>query len=223
MKNCLSLALKSLTVFACLASASAFAEVETFGPDVPQLTGSLTFDKYSDVDPLTAVFITFQLSAEGAELMLDNESPVSSNVEYTFDTDAEISFGSWVLPISLFWTDTTSLGADDGDGKFIQPGGADYAEISVPNDGGFASLLITDPAQLVYFQGPGTFSMDYMADTLASVFAPGVAFASFPPLVAGRVEVFYNPDATVIPEPSEIAIFAGAILFGCLAFRRRRA
>lgn len=216
VKSFCHLVVLSLVVFV---SSSAFAGFsDTFGPDVPNFTQTVTLDKYTGSDPLTDVKITLSLISYDGQFEFDNDSSSPATVVIDLDVQATLNSTDVTLPVATSLIDvydqTVHLAANDGDNKrAINAGGADYSSLNTGVSSSSAAWNIS-PANISEYVGSGTFDISVDISELLTITGnSGVSMAVIPTLVEGVITVEY------IPEPATIAILA----FGGFVLRKRKA
>ncbi|MEM1329848.1 MAG: choice-of-anchor E domain-containing protein [Planctomycetota bacterium] len=226
MKN----AVAALAVAAVAGTASAgmsISQTETFGPQAPNFSSTLTFDQYNgSVADLVSIEVIIDMSVSGGSATLDNDGETATSVDVEFGTSVGIAssdvslldgaFDPVTAGVSVLTNPTVNLGANDGDdiNAFNDDGGADNGSVlglaGSDNDSGFINTMFFSQ-----YTGAGTFDIIIDAQTEFGIFGGSAVQGSFVNQVAeGSVTVIYN----FIPTPGTAALLG---LGGLAAIRRR--
>lgn len=195
---------------------------------LPGFTEPLLFNKYSgNPADLTDIQISFTLTIQGGQFVVDNDStmPATTTVNFgasLYATSPDVLlYNSLLQPIidnaEAVNSQTFSLGANAGDGLY------DYDP--TPTDGG--KLIGTtqttgggDSVSALLFSqylGSGTFTINARTEQVGDLsYRSGIETASTPVSASGSITVTY----LAVPEPSA-ALLGGLSTLGLLLRRRR--
>lgn len=194
---------------------------------IPDFETPLLFNQYAgDLSDLTNINISYSLSIEGGQFVIDNDTDTAASVTANFGASLDASspdvtlldnsFNQIIDGASATTDGTFNLAANEGDGTGDYDSSGPDGAILVGNnqttvgDGDVGSIFFSD------YVGSGTFTINAIANQIASLSSSsGIETANSPVSAQGFITVTY----TVIPEPSSTAL----LCFGALglAFRRR--
>lgn len=201
----------------------------SFGPDTPNYSDTLTFDKFDDqggTRVLLSVLVGMELDISGGWLGVDNDGQEQAIVDVDLGATGEVtSTDVTVFPAVETGASTQSnflLDPDDGDG----PGNVDLSPLDgATHSGGVAGDSTSKTILSTFYPeyiGTGTFDVLAEIDQILDFGGVGGVEGSFSPVTAGgSVTVTYN--WAPVPEPSALALL-GMGAFGLLAcvWRKRR-
>jgi hypothetical protein len=218
----------ALFITAGLASAASITQTKPYGPDTPNMSGSLTFNKFdSSLGTLTSIQVLFALQTTGGQLVLDNDSPSLASGNFQFGAKGTISSSNVSLlntsfqPIpgqaNAYHSGTFSLQPNVGDGSGdydpTAPDGMLYnGGTETDTKSGYVTSVVWGG-----YTGTGTYNIDYsVTQWLDYGSVSGIEVAYSPVIASGDVTVIYNYNA--IPEPATMTL----LTIGALALLKRK-
>lgn len=212
-------------------STHAASVIETEAFDfTPAGSPALNFNKFdTTLGTLTNVTISWSLTKVGGSLFVDNDSAEAGSGVITqtvtislASTGVTLSNGVSLVGqgVSATSSYTATVGADDGDGSGVQPGGIDYDGTTFTNEGPVTGNDNITSGFWSQYSGTGeNFNINVSGTQGIDVSAiSGVAGSFTPADATGSVTVTYTYDA--VPEPSA-ALLGGLGILGLLIRRRR--
>ena len=203
-------------------------QTQSFGPQAPDFTIPLTFNQYDgDIADLISIEIIVNLSVQGGNALVDNDSATPATVNVEFGTSVSVSS----MDVSLVNTMFNPIGANVAvlinQMVSLDPTTGDPTD-EANNTGLPDSQLINGPAgadssndfvnSAVWggYVGMGTFDILVDGDTEFSISGgTGVSGGFSPQTASGEITVIYK----FIPAPSTAALLG---LAGLVGARRRR-
>lgn len=204
--------------------------VQTINFDgVPDFSAPLVFSKYNgSLANLTDVRVDFNLTIEGGQFVVDNDSPTPATTTVNFGASLSAGSGDVLLlnnsfnpildNVSAINSQTFSLAPDNGDGlnNYDSAGPDGGVLVGTPKSASGGDSV--NPLFWSQYVGPGTFTITASSSQIGSLsYNSGIETATTPVTAKGSITVTYS----VIPEPSALGLAALSALG--LAFRRRRA
>jgi hypothetical protein len=227
-----------IVVSALSSAANADSIVQTFNmpvtpTDIGGLTGTGTFDYFqSSGAPLGATLTSVELRISVAETI--QSLTVSNNDPNNPQTFAYLSYAQ-VTPVGTApAADKTALntalflnGGVNGDIDLIDTGNVLYGPsgsviYAPPTLTGTVDSLLVNAASIVPYDTTGSFTLGFTTQTFQSFVGGGGNGQSNQVTDAiGTVQVIYNYDPPIVPEPASIALI-GCGLMGLVVRRRAR-
>lgn len=230
---CLGLGLL-LAALSAPAQAATITQTHAFS-GVPTYFDTATFQKYSGLDPLTAVQVQFVLTMVGGTMQVDNDGAAPATVNAEFGASMTLLSSTVTLPAGMTaGTELTrasdaitfnlaaNTGAGDTSGS-VDPSAPDGATMigSSPT----ATLTGSVAGPFTDYIGVGTFNINTFITQITSIGGVGgVGYAVTPYNTTGFVKVTYTntaPEASGTPEPGTMVLM-GSSLLGAAYWRRRQ-
>jgi len=203
-------------------------QTQSFGPQTPDFLIPLTFNQYNgDIADLISIEIIVNLSVQGGNALVDNDSNDPATVNVQFGTSVSVSS----MDVNLINTMFNPIGANVAvlvnEVVNLDPTTGDPTD--EPNNTGLPdSQLILGPVGMASssdfvnaavwagYVGAGTFNILVDGDTEFSISGgTGVSAGFSPQTASGDITVIYK----FIPAPSTAALLG---LAGLVGVRRRR-
>lgn len=205
----------------------------SFGPDYPDFTSTLTFNKFdtwSGVRSLVSVHVLMTLTSSSGTLSVDNDGAEPASVNVALGASSSTSYSPSVHFLDASYqpllgnltartTGSYNLAANDGDtGGQFDAGGLDYAlmqgdTVTVSTGGYVNSAFLSE------FQKNGgdvSFDIDTAVSQVLNFGSVGGVAGSFSPVTgSGSVTLVYE----YVPEPASLTLLA---LGGIVFLHRRR-
>jgi len=229
-------AIIALALSAGAASAAQIVQVKPFGPNTPNFSQNLTFNKFdAALGTLLSVKVQIDLSSEGGFLRLDNDgdqpaagnAQLGSNVKISsmqvalVNNALQPSVGSGV---TVATTAPFAIAGTDGDNTTtFDIGGTDYFELlgAAGSDMGMDTVSSLFHSQYIDAIPDMVLATYVIAVNATQIFnygaIGGIAFSGGPVTASGNVTVTYN--YTPVPAPGAAGL---AGLGGLLLVRRNR-
>jgi hypothetical protein len=220
----------ALFITAGLASAATITQTRIYGPNTPNMNGSLAFNKFNlALGTLESIQVSFTLQTSGGQLILDNDSPSAASGTFEFGavgsiTSTDVSLmDTLFLPIpgqaDAYHTGAFNLTANAGDslGDY-DPTPTDGLQYDGGPETDTQSGLVNSLVWGGYTgTGAGTYNIKYsVTQWLDYGSVSGIEVAFSPVIASGGVTVIYT--YTPIPEPATVSL----LTIGALAFLKRK-
>ncbi|MGB8226718.1 MAG: choice-of-anchor E domain-containing protein [Sedimentisphaerales bacterium] len=219
-----------VTAVPAFAGPAPIVQTLTFGPNTPDMTKTLTFNKFNDYGgayTLNSIQVLFNLTSSGGQLILDNDSAEPASGTFAFgargnisSTDVGLLKTGLITPVvaqlNATYSSSFSLSGDPNpvlhDYNPDPNDGMLYIGVTeFDDDSGFiASILFPG------YIGTGTYNIDASViqwSTFGGV--SGIEYAVTPVSANGEVTVIYN---YTVPEPATISL----LCIGTLALLKRK-
>ena len=206
-------------------------QTKLFGPNTPNMNGSLNFNQFNSSGGLTlqSIQVSLTLQTSGGQLRLDNDSESPASGIFHFGAKGTISSTDVTLlntsfqpvpgEVNAIYSQAFNLAANVGDEPNdydpSPPDGLLYNGGDMNNSKSDYITSLVWYAGTKGFIGTGTYNINYQVNQWLDYGSiGGIEYAVNPVTASGSAEVVY----TYVPEPATITLLA----VGAFAIRKRK-